>query len=172
MDVFMWGLVGLLSYVYNQPYKIVYFTMSANILGVFTGVILSMALPDIQSSENSIPALVSLICAMMGMLIVPMIYKKTVAVLCSDMAILDDEKSRRESLEKIKNFKELTAREKEIAKHLKRDMTNRKIAAELYISENTLKKHAKNIYHKLGVQNKNELKSLFADTACESKDVQ
>ena len=161
MDVFMWGLVGLLAYVYNRPYKIVCFTMSANILGVVTGVILSKLLPGIHSPEESVPALVSLVCAIIGMLIIPIIYKKTIVNLSDNIAFLDSEQEKQNYLFKINNFENLTSREKEVAMCLTQDKTNRKIAAELYISENTLKTHSKNIYQKLAVKNKNELKLLF-----------
>ena len=164
MDVFMWGMIGLLSYVYNQPSKIVFFTMSANILGVVTGVFLSKVLVGIQSSTESLSSLVSLICAMIGMLIVPIIYKRTVVKFNNDIAHLDKEETKRKSLEKIKNFKELTSREQEVANHLTLELTNEKIAALLFISENTLKKHAKNVYQKLGVKNKHELRALFKET--------
>ena len=162
MDVFMWGLVGLLSYVYSQPYKIVLYTMSANILGVLTGVIISKVLTQVQISDESIPTLISLICALIGTLIIPVIYKTTVTNLYKDMALLEQEGLKQEKLHKIKQYEALTTREKEVAKLLVLDMTNRRIAADLYISENTLKKHAKNIYTKLQVGNKRELKSLFS----------
>ncbi len=161
IDVFMWGLVGLLSYIYNKPYKIVFFTMSSNILGVFTGVMLSNTLKHVQSSDETLPALISLICALIGMLLIPIIYKKSVTKLYADMDYLDRERERQDNLSKLTQYDDLTPREKEIAKLLTLDMTNQKIAKDLFISENTLKKHAKNIYSKLQVKNKRELKLLF-----------
>ena len=163
MDVFLWGLIGLLSYVYYQPSKIVFFTMSANIIGVITGVLLSKVLSDIQSTTESLSALISLICAMIGMLIVPIIYKNTVVKFNNDVALLNKEEARQNSLNKIRNFKQLSVREQEVAKYLTLELTNEKIAAMLFISENTLKKHSKNIYQKLAVKNKYELKLLFKE---------
>ncbi|WP_232824149.1 MULTISPECIES: response regulator transcription factor [Paraliobacillus] len=55
----------------------------------------------------------------------------------------------------------LTPREREIAKLLVRGLSNVKIANNLFISINTVKRHAKNIYNKLDVKNKTELCFIF-----------
>ncbi len=171
MDIFMWGLIGLLSYIYNKPYKIVLFTMSSNILGVITGGVLSRALTQIKTPDETAPALISLICALIGMLIIPVIYRNSAIRLDADLDYLDKEKEKQENLYKLKQFKELTPREKEIVKFLILDKTNHKIASEIFISENTLKKHARNIYAKLNVKNKRELRVLFNDIDSASEDV-
>jgi DNA-binding CsgD family transcriptional regulator len=51
----------------------------------------------------------------------------------------------------------LTEREKQIAALLLKGRTCKLIAAELYLSENTVKTHIKNIYSKLGIKSKSEL---------------
>lgn len=53
----------------------------------------------------------------------------------------------------------LTARELQIAELITTGSTAKGIARKLYISENTVKFHRKNIYKKLGVNNKLELLS-------------
>jgi DNA-binding NarL/FixJ family response regulator len=45
----------------------------------------------------------------------------------------------------------LTPREREVALLLLRNLTNREIASELVISEQTAETHAKRVLHKLGV---------------------
>jgi LuxR family transcriptional regulator, maltose regulon positive regulatory protein len=50
----------------------------------------------------------------------------------------------------------LTAREQEVLKLLATGLTNRQIATQLVISPETVKKHAGNIYGKLGVSNRTE----------------
>jgi DNA-binding CsgD family transcriptional regulator/Na+-transporting methylmalonyl-CoA/oxaloacetate decarboxylase gamma subunit len=54
----------------------------------------------------------------------------------------------------------LTEREKQIAALLLKGRTCKLIAAELYLSENTVKTHIKNIYSKLGIKSKSELFSI------------
>ena len=51
----------------------------------------------------------------------------------------------------------LTKREEEVLKELLTGKTNTQIAKDLFISERTLYHHIKNIYEKLGVENKVEL---------------
>lgn len=57
----------------------------------------------------------------------------------------------------------LSVREEEILRLLSRGMCNREIGTKLYISENTVKYHLKNIYSKLGVRNRSQaIKSVGA----------
>jgi LuxR family maltose regulon positive regulatory protein len=50
----------------------------------------------------------------------------------------------------------LTAREAEVVRLMNSWLTNREIAAELSISENTVKTHARAVYMKLGVTNRRD----------------
>ena len=55
---------------------------------------------------------------------------------------------------------DLSVREREVAVLLLQGKTYRKIAGELYISENTVKTHVKNIYSKFNIQSRGELIDL------------
>jgi RNA polymerase sigma factor (sigma-70 family) len=55
----------------------------------------------------------------------------------------------------------LTPREREVFFLASRGMKNAEIAAELYLSEKTIKTHLRNIYNKLNLTSKAELR-LFA----------
>ncbi len=55
------------------------------------------------------------------------------------------------------NAAALTEREKEIVTLMLQGKTNRAIAEELFIAENTIKTHSRNIYEKFNVSNKNKL---------------
>ncbi len=55
----------------------------------------------------------------------------------------------------------ITAREKEIAGMIARGRTNKEIASELYIAENTVKMHVKNILSKLEFRNRQQI-SVYA----------
>jgi two-component system NarL family response regulator len=50
----------------------------------------------------------------------------------------------------------LTGREIEVLSHVARGMTSRQIGRELFISENTVKNHIRNILDKLGLHSRNE----------------
>lgn len=160
MDVFMWGLVGMIAYVYDKPYTVVYYTMSANVLGVITGALISEVLSNQQPTTVS---LVSLICAVIGMLIVPFIYKKTVADIEMGAKTLELEQIKLDHIAIQLDYELLTEREREVIALLLTDLTNKRISEQLFISENTLKKHAKSIYKKLDVKNKRALREVFRD---------
>ena len=50
----------------------------------------------------------------------------------------------------------LSSRELIVARYLASRLTNKEIAAELFVSNNTLKTHIKRIYQKLGVSSRTE----------------
>lgn len=63
--------------------------------------------------------------------------------------------------ESKQSFNQLTERELEIAHLVKSGWSNQKIANQLYISINTVKKHLQSIYRKCDVQNKIQLVQKF-----------
>jgi DNA-binding CsgD family transcriptional regulator len=57
----------------------------------------------------------------------------------------------------------LTDRERDVAALVVKGMTNRQVAAELYVSSKAVEYHLRNIYGKLGVTSRGELKASFAN---------
>lgn len=57
----------------------------------------------------------------------------------------------------------LTRKEEEILAHIAHGSTYPKIAAALFVSPNTVKTHARNIYRKLGVSSRQEIANLVSD---------
>ncbi|MBR1741226.1 MAG: helix-turn-helix transcriptional regulator [Lachnospiraceae bacterium] len=55
----------------------------------------------------------------------------------------------------------LTKRETEVALLIQKDFSNAEIAAELFISETTVKKHVTNIFGKAGIKARGELKEMI-----------
>lgn len=62
--------------------------------------------------------------------------------------------------QKLRNL-DATEREAEISIYIIDGYSNKEIATELYISEGTVKKHTANLYKKLGINNREQLKQLF-----------
>jgi DNA-binding NarL/FixJ family response regulator len=60
-------------------------------------------------------------------------------------------------------FDQLTPREREVAMLAAQGDTNKAIAAQLVITEDTVKAHMRNIRSKLGVRSKTELRLLWAN---------
>lgn len=60
---------------------------------------------------------------------------------------------------------ELTNREKHVAAKLLENIANKEIAAQLYISEATVKKHIQNIYQKINAADRNSFKKIYMTKA-------
>lgn len=58
-----------------------------------------------------------------------------------------------------------TARETQILHAVRAGKTNRQIARELYLSENTIKTHLQRLFRKLGASNRAQAVALAADQA-------
>ncbi|THV57341.1 LuxR family transcriptional regulator [Flagellimonas alvinocaridis] len=59
------------------------------------------------------------------------------------------------------NLQQLTPQERNIVDYILQDMSNKEIAAELFISLSTVKTHINNLYKKLGVSSREEIVSLY-----------
>lgn len=57
---------------------------------------------------------------------------------------------------KTENMNELTRREKEVITELSKGLYYKEIAGKIFISQETVKKHVKSIYRKMGVRNRVE----------------
>ena len=72
--------------------------------------------------------------------------------------LLAEFKGRADQQQNVENINPgLTARESEILKLVSQGATNREIAGQLFISENTVKNHLKNIMAKLHIRNRTQL---------------
>lgn len=65
--------------------------------------------------------------------------------------------------ERMAAERNLTAREAEVMALIAQGKTRREIEQELFLSENTVKTHARHLYAKLGVATKAELIALFRE---------
>jgi DNA-binding NarL/FixJ family response regulator len=58
---------------------------------------------------------------------------------------------------------ELTDREQDVVALVRRGLTNREAAAELYISDKAVEYHLGNVYAKLGIRSRRELRARLGD---------
>lgn len=75
-----------------------------------------------------------------------------------------------ETAERVFNAFSLTRRERHVAQKLLQDLSNKEIAADLYISEATVKKHIQNIYQKFGAGNRASFLRIYYDRARKERD--
>lgn len=68
---------------------------------------------------------------------------------------------RRSRFKKNNSLQKLTRQERKIVDHILSGMSNKEIADELFVSVSTVKTHINNLYKKLDISDRNDIKSLF-----------
>ncbi len=64
----------------------------------------------------------------------------------------------------LRQFDQLTQREREVARWVARGLTDKEVAVKLYVSPRTVDNHLRSIYRKLDVRNRAELATLLSNT--------
>ncbi len=160
-DLFWWSILGEMLDLSPDTAKVFGIGLAANVLGVLAGGMAGRTL-GWDSAHHSLLAL-AVVCVVLVML--PPLGRhlgkllKTHVFLTVFAELPPDRQ--RQTLRTQVTFGDLTERESEIAALLVRGMTYKQVAGELYVSENTVKTHVKNIYAKYNVKNRNELLHLM-----------
>lgn len=153
LDLFSWTLIGSLASVYGSPYLFFGIALGGKLFSIIAGEWFGHQL--LLSSEMY-RVMAAFLSASILFLLLPLI-PRIKSRLNTEKALDNDPSVLTESL--LLPGQDLTTREKEIISLLLEGFTNKVIAEKLYISENTLKTHLKNIYRKYGVKQKRELLS-------------
>jgi len=163
-DLFWWSILGEMLEMDKNPAKIMGIGLSANVFGVLLGGFIGNS---IMSGQSQNPTLLALGVVCVTLVLLPPLHTRLTTILknheylttITEMPALEQTRIIRE----FNIAEKLTEREGEIAVLLIKGKTYRMIASELYVSENTVKTHIKNIYSKAGVQNRTELMNLLLD---------
>jgi len=152
-DIFWWSILAEMLDMAKNSAKILSIGFSAIMIGVLAGKLITDNLMD---SSLSILVLAAMFIILF---ILPVLHRfLSIMIKRSDFAADYDEK-------KILNLPADAAsfsdREKEIAVLLLKGRTCKLIAADLGLSENTVKTHIKNVYAKLRVKKKSEFFNLL-----------
>ncbi|HHT70695.1 MAG TPA: LuxR family transcriptional regulator [Firmicutes bacterium] len=163
-DLFWWSIIGeMLDYTEN-PVKVFGIGLSSNVFGVLCGGVVGMTVTSIQlpGAEVAVMAL-TVVCVTLVML--PPLNRQLVILLKKHayLAAYDrmSETEQTDIIRQTKTLEELTAREKEVLQHILSGKANREIAGALFISESTVKTHARNIFSKYDVGSRAELISTL-----------
>lgn len=165
-DLFWWSILGEMLDLTGNPARVLGFGLAANVLGVLLGGLLGSSIAAAQTQFVH-PSLLALAIVMVTLTILPVLHQR-LSLLLRHHAFLTDQSMPVASEQTaaagvLVPFGSLTERERQISDLLSRGRTYRMIADELFLSENTVKTHIKNIYSKLGVQSKAELIKLLIE---------
>jgi DNA-binding CsgD family transcriptional regulator len=159
-DLFWWSILGEFLEYHKNSAKILGIGLSANVLGIFIGGLADKAISvvNIQNFSASLLAL-TIVCVTLALL--PPLNKNLSRRLADHVYLKDVNQTiaNRSNLNEAEAFvfENLSVRKRQVAKLLAKGKTYKIIASELYISENTVKYFAKNIYSKCEVQNRSQL---------------
>lgn len=153
-DLFWWSILGELLDYSKNPAKLLGFGLSANILGILIGNSLGIKILNISGGINA--SVLALIIVFIILMILPFLNKHLSSILKEQMFLFEIYNVDLHK-DQIYKYPNLTDRENEIVDLLLTGRTYKMIAEELYLSENTIKTHIKNIYSKYDVQSKSEL---------------
>lgn len=163
-DLFWWSIIGeMLDYAPN-PVKVFGIGLSANVFGVLCGDVLGVGITSIQLPGAEV-AVIALTVVCITLVILPPLNRELLMVLKSHVYLSTYERmTKREQVDIIKETKvldTLTEREQEVLQLILLGKSNRAIAEALFISESTVKTHARNIYSKYDVSSRAELISTI-----------
>ncbi|MHB8130359.1 MAG: LuxR C-terminal-related transcriptional regulator [Mobilitalea sp.] len=163
-DLFWWSILGEMLDMSKNPVKILGIGLSANVLGVLLGGMLGNAITT-MNLESDYSSVVALAVVFAILIILPLLHQRLSRILKNHVYLTElselSPSAHTIIMDKVTIIKNLTQRESEIVSLLMRGRTYKMIAAELYLSENTIKTHIKNIYSKLHIQSKAELIRLL-----------
>ncbi|MEL7647845.1 MAG: helix-turn-helix transcriptional regulator [Sedimentibacter sp.] len=165
-DLFWWSILGEMLEFHDNPSKIMGAGLSANVLGVLLGGVLGNLLIK-TSSVKSNTSIAALVIIFIILIILPVLHKQLLMLLKNHafLTIISDmtQEQRLSAKRNVTVIGNLTDRESEIVELLLKGRTYKMVAEELFLSENTVKTHIKNIYSKLNINSKAELIKLLAD---------
>lgn len=155
-DLFWWSILGEMLDMQGNPVKILGIGLTANVSGVLLG---ELIVKITFNNADKIP-LIALSIVGVTLMILPPLHKYLSNYL-KNYELYNVFKLKQEEMlktaEHLMQYGDLTERECQIIELLLQGRTYKMIADELYLSENTIKTHIKNIYSKLAVRSKSEL---------------
>lgn len=165
-DLFWWSILGSYLDYHDNAAKVLGVGLSMNVLGVLIGSlignkIVSLENPHFTTSVTAITIIfaVLIILPILNFQLTKHLRSHEFLVKFAEMTNGEQDKT----MIGLKNDKLLTEKELQVVNLLLRGYTYKVIAESLFISENTIKYHVKNIYQKLNINSKMELFKIFRD---------
>lgn len=161
-DVFWYSRLFEMLEMVKSSAKIFSVGFSGVMIGVLLGKIIAKS--DLMISGVNL-SIISMAVICITLFIIPILHKLLSKMIKKNVGQLNITRTKEISFPD--GIDTLTEREKQIAALMLKGLTYKLIAAELYLSENTVKTHIKNIYSKLGVKRKSELFNFISEQTIE-----
>ncbi|MFZ5943503.1 MAG: LuxR C-terminal-related transcriptional regulator [Bacillota bacterium] len=165
-DLFWWSILGNIFDYYHNPAQVFGIGMSMNVLGIIIGGVVGNQIFSLENG-NYLASIIALIVIFIVMTLLPLLNKQLTKLLKAHPFIIHfatmGENLQDKALDSFKSNNNLTDKEIEVVKLLLRGYTYKAMSESLFISENTLKYHIKNIYQKLNINSKMELIKIFIE---------
>ncbi len=163
-DLFWWSIIGeMLDYAKN-PVKVFGIGLSANVFGVLCGDVLGVGITSIQLPGAEV-AVIALTVVCITLVILPPLNRELIMLLKSHAYLTAynrmNEKQQETIIRQTKMIDPLTEREQDVLQLILSGKSNKEIAANLSISENTVKTHVRNIFSKYDISSRAELISTL-----------
>lgn len=163
-DLFWWSILGEMLDCTKNPIKLFGIGLSANVFGVLCGDILGVAITSMELSVADV-TVIALTVVCVTLVILPTLNRQLVMLLKNHAYLTAycrmDEKQQEIIIHQTKMIDPLTEREQEVMQLILSGKPNKEIAALLFITESTVKTHARNIYSKYNVASRAELISTL-----------
>ncbi len=166
-DLFWWSMLGEMLDLSKRPARVFGIGLAANVFGILIGKTLAFITEALMLPASSI-TIVALTVVCVTLMLLPVLNHR-LSVLLKNHSYLSAFSAiptveQRELLTDMPSVEPLTPREYDVLMRALGGKTNKSIAADLMISENTVKTHLRNIFRKYEVSSRSELISIFIKT--------
>lgn len=164
-DLFWWSILMSFFDYSENPARILGIGLSMNVLGVLIGGFIGNRFL-VATEDYTITSIIALIIIFIVLIMLPVLNNQLTKLFKSHMflvALVKELKSEDAIPIQNKFMDQLTEKEKDVVELLLKGYTYKGIAEQLFISENTMKFHIKNIYQKLNVNSKMDLIKLISN---------
>lgn len=150
----------------DNPVRILGVGLSMNVLGVLIGGFIGNRFL-LNTGNNELTSIIAIIIIFIVLILLPVLNNQLTKLFRSHMflvALVKKLENKEDTPVMVKQMEHLTEKEKEVVELLLKGYTYKGIAEQLFISENTMKFHIKNIYQKLNINSKMELIKLISSS--------
>ncbi|MBS4021439.1 MAG: helix-turn-helix transcriptional regulator [Dethiobacter sp.] len=162
LDLFVWTTLGDLAFIYGAPFLIFGLANAATVSSIIAGDLIGSKLLQIGETHRLVTAVFAAAAIFSAFAVIPWLNERINKDLSAFKKKSEEESPVEAVTKSLPPKQRLTPRETEITVLILKGITNKEIAKQLFISENTLKTHLKHIFSKFGVSNKRGLLTLAA----------